>query len=69
VYQRLKALDEKEVTRRMKPYLSSFEIEGLLDRRKKLVERLDKLIAENGEDKILYTFVFVPAEASAPKTP
>jgi hypothetical protein len=69
VYQKLKALDEKEVARRMKPYLSSFEIEGLLDRRKKLVARLDKLIAENGEDKVLYTFVFVPAEAAAPATP
>ena len=66
VYQKLKALDEKEVRQRMKPYLSSFEIDGLLARRKLLVELLDKLIAEKGENQVLYDFVFVPAEPAAP---
>jgi len=67
VYQKLKALDEKEVRQRMKPYLSSFEIDGLIARRKLLVDLLDKLIAEKGENQVLYDFVFVPADA-APAT-
>ncbi|HKD16780.1 MAG TPA: hypothetical protein VKG23_02840 [Thermoanaerobaculia bacterium] len=65
VYQKLKALDEKEVRTRMKPYLSSFEIDGLIARRKLLVDLLDKLIAEKGENQVLYDFTFVPAEPAA----
>jgi hypothetical protein len=65
VFQKLKALDEKEVRQRMKPYLSDFEIDGLLARRKLLVELIDKLIAEKGESQILYDFVFVAAPATA----
>ncbi len=66
VYEKLKALDEKEVRERLKPYLSSFEIGALLDRRKLLVQKIDKLIAEDGEDKVLYRFVFIPATSPAP---
>ncbi len=69
VYEKLKALDEKEVRERLKPYLSSFEIGALLDRRKLLVERIDKLVAENGEDKVLYRFVFVPAHSAPAPAP
>ena len=65
VYQKLKALDEKEVRQRMKPYLSSFEIDGLVARRKLIVDLLDKLIAEKGENQVLYDFTFVPAEPAA----
>ena len=67
VYEKLKALDEKEVRERLKPYLSSFEIGALLDRRKLLVQQIDKLIAENGEDKVLYRFVFVPTHRRPPR--
>jgi hypothetical protein len=67
MYQKLKALDEKEVRQRMKPYLSSFEIDGLLARRKLLIALFDKLITEKGEDQVLYDFTFVPAApAEAP---
>jgi len=65
VYQKLKALDEKEVRERMKPYLSSFEIDGLIARRKLLLDLIDKLIAEKGEDQVLYDFTFVPAAPAA----
>src|SRR5262249_9751468 len=69
VYQKLKTLDEKEGRQRLKPYLSTFEMDALLSRRQKIVERLGNLIAENGEAKVLYTFVWVPAEAAAPTPP
>jgi hypothetical protein len=61
MYRKLKTLDEAVVRERVKDYLNAFEIEALLARRKLIVERLDKLIAERGEDKVLYTFVFHPA--------
>jgi hypothetical protein len=66
MYQKLKTLDEKQVRERLKDYLTTFELSALLTRRKLLVERIDKVIAENGEDKVLYTFVFKPAPAPTP---
>jgi hypothetical protein len=65
LYQKLKALDEARVRERLKPYLSSFEMDALLKRRKLILERLDKLIAERGEEKVLYT----DAAESAPALP
>ena len=65
MYQRLKALDEAVVRERLKPYLSSFEMDALLTRRKLILERLDKLIAERGEEKVLYT----DAAETAPAPP
>ncbi len=62
MYAKLKGLDEAEVKRRLKQYLTTFELETLFTRRKLLVERLDRLIAEKGENKVLYDFVWVPAE-------
>lgn len=56
MYERLKALDEEVVRERLKPYLSSFELDALLKRRKLILERIDMLIAERGEDKVLYTY-------------
>jgi len=54
MYQRLKALNEALVRERLKPYLSSFEMDALFTRRKLILERLDTLIAERGEEKVLY---------------
>jgi hypothetical protein len=62
MYQRLKALDEAVVRERLKEYLTVFEIEGLLTRRKLLLERLDKLIAQNGIDKVLYFYAATPPQ-------
>jgi hypothetical protein len=56
IYQKLKALDEAAARERLKPYLSSYELDALLKRRQLILERLDKLIAERGEAKILYTY-------------
>ena len=65
MYQRLKALDEAVLRERLKPYLSSFEMDALLKRRTLILERLDKLIAERGEEKVLYT----DAAETAPAPP
>jgi hypothetical protein len=55
-FERIKALDEKEVEQRLKPYLRKFEIEALMKRRDKLVEHIEKLIAEKGEAQVLFTW-------------
>ena len=62
MYEKLKTLDESVVRARLKDYLTSWEMAALLKRRKLILEHLDKLIAEQGEDKVLYTYT----EASAP---
>ena len=61
MYQRLKTLDEAVVRERLKPYLSSYEMDALLKRRALIVERLDEVIAERGEAKVLYTYTVAAA--------
>jgi hypothetical protein len=56
MYQKLKTLEEAAVRERLSPYLNTYELETLLKRRQLIVERLDKLIAELGEDKVIYTY-------------
>jgi hypothetical protein len=66
MFAKLKELDEKQVRERLKEYLTTFELDALFTRRKLLIERLNKVIAERGEEKVLYSFVFVPAPSPAP---
>jgi hypothetical protein len=67
MYQKLKEMDEAVVRERLKPYLTSFEIDSLLKRRKLILERLDRLIAETGEAKVLYTYTAEANPATAAK--
>ncbi len=60
MYERLKALDEAVVREKLKEYLSTFEMDALLKRRKLILERLDKVIAERGEEQVLYTYTEEP---------
>lgn len=67
LYHNLQALDETAVRERLKDYLTSYELDALFKRRKMIVDRYTKLIAEKGEDKVLYTFVeTAPAAAANP---
>ncbi len=50
----LRELDENRVTRRLAPYLSKAEISALMVRRDKLVEHIQALIDEWGEEPILF---------------
>ncbi len=50
----LRELDEHGVTRRLAPYLSKAEISALMVRRDKLVEHIQALIDEWGEEPILF---------------
>lgn len=56
LYGKLKDLDEGQVRQTLKPYLRGYEIDALLERRKKLLAHFDKLIREKGENKVLFNW-------------
>jgi len=51
---KLKALDGNELAARTKRYLSKWEVQAVMARRDKIVAYFQKLIAEKGEDEVLY---------------
>ncbi len=55
LWEKLKSLDEQVVRERLKKFLRSSEIKALLRRRDILVEHIQKLIEERGENKVLFT--------------
>jgi hypothetical protein len=52
--EKLKALDGNELTERTKHYLTKDEVKALMARRDKIVATFQKLIAEKGENEVLY---------------
>jgi hypothetical protein len=54
VYEGLKDLNAETLKDVMKDVLTNEEIEGLLGRRDQIIDHFDKLIAERGEDLVLY---------------
>ena len=51
---KLKALDRDQFAAATKGYLSKSEVDGVMARRDKIVERFQQLIAQKGEDEVLY---------------
>jgi hypothetical protein len=54
LFERLKALDEDELTEKTKHYLNKEEVKGVMARRDKIVAQFQKLISEKGEKEVLY---------------
>jgi hypothetical protein len=54
LFEKLKALDGNELEQRTKHYLNKMEVKAVMQRRDKIVERFQKLIAEKGENEVLY---------------
>jgi len=52
--EKLKALDGNELAEKTKHYLTKDEVKAVMARRDKIVERFQKLIAEKGENEVLY---------------
>ena len=52
--EKLKALDAAQVAEKTKRYLTKDEVKAVMARRDKIVERFQKLVAEKGENEILY---------------
>ena len=51
---RLRALDSRVLADRTKDYLNKMELEGVMKRRDLIVAHFEKLIAEKGENEVLY---------------
>ena len=56
VWDRLRTLDDDLIKERLGQFLTSWEINGLLKRREKLVEHLQSQIATRGEGAVLWDF-------------
>lgn len=54
LFERLKALDEEEVRRRLRPYLHRAEVDGLLARRRLLIAHVEALLAEHGPERVFF---------------
>jgi len=54
LFEKLKALDGNALAEKSKPYLNKDEVKAVMARRDKIVDRFQKLIAEKGENEILY---------------
>lgn len=54
LFDKLKALNANDLTEKTKGYLNKDEVKGVMARRDKIVERFQKLIAEKGENEVLY---------------
>ena len=52
--EKLKALDGNELAEKTKGYLTKDEVKAVMARRDKIVDLLQKLIAEKGESEVLY---------------
>jgi hypothetical protein len=52
--EKLKALDGNQLAEKTKHYLTKDEVKAVMARRDRIVERFQKLIAEKGENEVLY---------------
>ena len=55
LWEKLQTLDETLIRERLKDYVRPYELSGLLERRRLLVEHIQNLIDENGEGGVLYS--------------
>ena len=53
-WERLLALTEKELSSALAKYLTPIEIRGIVERRTVLIEHVERLVAERGEDVVFY---------------
>jgi hypothetical protein len=54
LFEKLKALNETELTQKTKNYLTKTEVQGVMGRRDKIVAYFQQLITQKGESEILY---------------
>jgi hypothetical protein len=54
LFEKLKALSANELTEKTKQYLTKDEMKAVMARRDKIVAYFQKLIAEKGENEVLY---------------
>jgi hypothetical protein len=65
VWSRLRSLDGAVVEQQLAPYLTSGQIESLLKRKELLVEYIQNIIDERGENKVLFSYPAAVEKAPA----
>ncbi len=55
LWENLKTMDPGELRRRMTPFLEPEQIEALVRRREALIERIEELLENEGESRVLFT--------------
>jgi len=56
LWERLRTVSDDRITERLAPYLNGREIGALLSRRDRLVKHIERLIAADGIDNVIYDF-------------
>ena len=59
----LRSVDEKQIRETLSPYLNRIETDAVVKRKRMLVRRFDKLLAERGEQGVLYDLAEVTQES------
>ena len=54
VLEKMRTVSDDEVSAAMSPYMGNFEIKGLLARRDKILQVIDKLIKKSGEKEVVF---------------
>jgi hypothetical protein len=54
LFEKLKTLDANVLAEKTKGYLTSIEVEAVMARRDKIVEQFQRMIAEKGENEVMY---------------
>ena len=54
LFEKLKTLDANQLAEKTKHYLTKDEVKAVMARRDKIVAQFQKLIAEKGENEVLY---------------
>jgi len=54
LYQNLLGLEDKVIRSKVKKYLNKDEIDAVLKRKKLIIEKIEALIKEKGEEKVLF---------------
>ncbi len=54
LFMRLQRVTDEEIRDQLGPYLTELEMNGLLARREKMVDHIERRIVEHGEDRVLY---------------
>jgi len=54
LYQNLLGLEDKAIKSKVKKYLNKDEINAILERKKLIIEKIEALIKEKGEEKVLF---------------
>ena len=57
LWHRLRALDADLIKERLRPHLTSVQLAALVKRHRKLVQHVEQLIRDQGEDSVLYDLV------------